>query len=1545
MSKTSVARARANGPAPEGGTSHSIPQRAEVRRALNSPKLQPKLEVGPPDDEFEREADRVADEVTRGGAAEVSSAPPRVQRACACGGTCDDCRQKEEEKLRRATAESAGPAPSEAPRSVRDVLRSPGRPLDPAARSFFEPRFGRDFGGVRIHTGSQAEASARDVSALAYTVGDDIVFGAGRYAPGTSSGDHLLAHELTHVVQQVRGLRRKTVELACGSGSADGSARVGPWPADVPVNPAIGDPAYWITSTWKEGDTKDSYYTRLVESWIGWRFGSVPPAARSQILKILSPAVFGWREGVTAESQKPGCQYWNYMSLRTHSAITALVQRHKGAQEAEKREQEAGLSGGGGGGEVMGGAGAVEGVENAVQEGASSDKPATQGTEPVGQHVSGSKLPSEIVGPDLQVSRGIGSYTMKLDYRIVGDSLQQLVEGFRYTNYHWERYDITDIVQKGLAKETEAAVERLAAAPTSEEAEVDPLTATKRRAEHAAEKLAKEASGAANELMHPVEASSTQEATDVVSRIYSNVLNLEYLPVSVITNAGGQALGALADLVGGPAQHREVTFPRKGFYLLRCVARPSGGYKVIRPASVATKVIRVVEPEVAARNAIAEPEAQAAEAEVFRELATDPEEKARQEAKRARQETFAKGSVVAVLEKRLEEKTAELAKASSERAKAAVNREIDILKEQIKKARAHKGETPDKDVHRLRAAMTSTLTGETYPLLLMAVPLPSEDKDVVRYKVVDTTSRDVKQYVGVGSSMSEAIFRAARLFAGSGPYGQGKLAVTIPEDHPEPERLEVFETTALGPAQTRERINDLLTVLTTLGLFVSGLAPVAAGLGAVVAAERLYQRWASGNLRLDEESVGDVFGVLGAIGMAASQVGKLATLKFVRSSKVFVIAAGTADDAKLLEFAEKLGQKLANPIAKATELIGQAGMMWGAVSIFGQLMQIQQDELKGEVGPAEARRRRFQILLGAIRDNAVPLYILRGTAAKGGALPDAPAKTPPKTPPAGGTPDAPHAAPGDAPHSAPDTGMVKPDASDPSRVTPDHPQAVKLGEGLTGKEKVSAHVLTPDGLHDVAVLEDGRIIRCSKVCAEILAHYEDFLKEESDPKRVEKAAAYKKKLETLKAEAAAAQDKAQHKKIAEEAAAVDAELRQFSAERLAKELGVKSSATETLLKMVNPEQVRALRGLLGDDLFRYLAGRKDPNTILKAAEAVLTAPTDPDRQAVIDAVGKAAKSRTGEAQLAKELDRLAGAPEAPAAEPAAGTKPAKEKKKKAAEEAAKPDVPEPEGVTAADPPDPVREKKKAQLESRKATLEKDVEDNRKAMTDLGADLRELTQKDDAAALAYLEKNRSRLETDGVIEGPVTLVEARKAVRDEIDALAKIHEGLLTKLDEVNEALAPKQGLLHRANTVHPISKIPYDAEGFPIFQAAAEVKLVPRLYEASDGSQFLYCNKQLNWEIASHPDLKRKFTPEQLLQIAAGENPKGYTWHHHQEKGRMQLVPSLPHDQTPHVGGASIWGGRTERREASKERKKQRAKAAAAANAAKTATPATPAKP
>lgn len=144
-------------------------------------RLQAKLTIGASNDPLEQEADRLADQVLAAPLnSAVSGARPRIQRYAgqATGGT------------------------DTAPASVYRVLASSGRPLEPALKQDMEQRFGHDFSRVRVHSGGAAEQSARDLNAHAYTVGNNVVFGAGQFAPETHGGRRLLAHELTHVVQQ-----------------------------------------------------------------------------------------------------------------------------------------------------------------------------------------------------------------------------------------------------------------------------------------------------------------------------------------------------------------------------------------------------------------------------------------------------------------------------------------------------------------------------------------------------------------------------------------------------------------------------------------------------------------------------------------------------------------------------------------------------------------------------------------------------------------------------------------------------------------------------------------------------------------------------------------------------------------------------------------------------------------------------------------------------------------------------------------------------------------------------------------------------------------------------------------------------------------------------------------------------------------------------------------------------------------------------------------------------------------------------------------------
>ncbi|MGH8563234.1 MAG: eCIS core domain-containing protein [Gammaproteobacteria bacterium] len=185
-----------------------------------APVIQTKLKIGEQNDKFEQEADRVAEQVMRmpdSEMAQISGTGEAVKRkcaACASGKSlCPKCAPEEEQLHRKPllprTKTSAGQAPQLTSQLSAQIsaLRGSGRPLPPSARAFFEPRFGADFTGVRVHTDGRAAQLARAVNARAFTLGRDVVFGAGQYEPMTASGKTLLAHELVHVAQQADGIQ------------------------------------------------------------------------------------------------------------------------------------------------------------------------------------------------------------------------------------------------------------------------------------------------------------------------------------------------------------------------------------------------------------------------------------------------------------------------------------------------------------------------------------------------------------------------------------------------------------------------------------------------------------------------------------------------------------------------------------------------------------------------------------------------------------------------------------------------------------------------------------------------------------------------------------------------------------------------------------------------------------------------------------------------------------------------------------------------------------------------------------------------------------------------------------------------------------------------------------------------------------------------------------------------------------------------------------------------------------------------------------------
>lgn len=190
-------------PKPRAEPTGSLTLRRPAAVGASPGVLQRKLAVGSVDERAEREADTVADRVMRSAGPIPPISPAQLQLSRKCSA----CEQEETGRILQPKSAPAATRQGAAPPVASDVVRTPGRALDAESRAFFEPRFGIDFGRVRIHHDVAAASAAAAVSARAYTVGDHIVFASGQFAPATDSGRALLAHELTHVLQQRSGLR------------------------------------------------------------------------------------------------------------------------------------------------------------------------------------------------------------------------------------------------------------------------------------------------------------------------------------------------------------------------------------------------------------------------------------------------------------------------------------------------------------------------------------------------------------------------------------------------------------------------------------------------------------------------------------------------------------------------------------------------------------------------------------------------------------------------------------------------------------------------------------------------------------------------------------------------------------------------------------------------------------------------------------------------------------------------------------------------------------------------------------------------------------------------------------------------------------------------------------------------------------------------------------------------------------------------------------------------------------------------------------------
>ena len=298
--------------------------------------LQTTLRVNEPGDEYEREADRVV--------AQVMEMPKGQSEDSVQQGPSRPLVQRHADQPSSASAEPALPL-------VSNVLGTSGQPLDRATRAFFEPRFGHDFRFVRVHADQDAASSASAVNALAYTVGNHIAFAAGRYSPTTKPGQRLIAHELSHVLQQGASVAAGTVQRSTGdqpaqsttnqrqvsSGDA-GATQVVTIDGEAFHLVAITDPLTLGSSVWRYRVDVQDYLSAYPNLGNGW-WALIVRAADGALCNIGGNCL-GWAMGHFGLVDPPD-QVWglvpNYLG-----AIGFSVGKHRSVQETYLKHVEKG---------------------------------------------------------------------------------------------------------------------------------------------------------------------------------------------------------------------------------------------------------------------------------------------------------------------------------------------------------------------------------------------------------------------------------------------------------------------------------------------------------------------------------------------------------------------------------------------------------------------------------------------------------------------------------------------------------------------------------------------------------------------------------------------------------------------------------------------------------------------------------------------------------------------------------------------------------------------------------------------------------------------------------------------------------------------------------------------------------------------------------------------------------------------------------------------------------------------------------------------------
>ena len=934
--------------------------------------------------------------------------------------------------LRRKRRRDPDPAAgSPAPPAALEAISEPGRDLSRSDLEFFGDRLGWDFSGVRLHEGPRADAGARSVGALAYTVGDHIVLGEER------RGDRsLLAHELTHVVQQLGapiatygaplivapdgGALEEEAERSATSLLGGAALRPRPSAAAAGVQRDTSTPEILSAEELRNKGWLPLVPYRASEKTVAEKtlqfLASVFPAIKVSIVFVLGDQLYGFTPGdldhprtwqLTGKGSipEPGVivgdargqerlfvkgpddkqefyltpvGFTSYNQLTLSSTITLaeevdFLRRGVAVWVRPASESAAGGETKADGGQKTPAAGDGEKQDKKAQVPASRvPRTANEYEGGKGAQVTDPGWPAQLTGPDLQPLGGSGTYNMVLDWSLLGtqsDLLSMVTNQMSPINYFWEYFDITEISKKGLlAKQSEA----MRHDPVSQADLVGPGAVIMRDAERRANDLAEDTNTSFQSM---ITARPDESASEVVGRIGVNYENLVLLPASALVSIGGFLIDSFTHLLSAYSNEQEIPWPNKpGVYMVRCIASPESQGNHRRAPSFALKIVEVRPTEWIARNTLGAAEADIKELEAAIRLEQDPKRKADLEKRLADAKVGVFGSAVDALRLAVKRQQATVDAATTDRFRQ--EDQLEALKKQLDRAEGRAAKYTGTS-YRPRAAFASEVTGLTYPLVLQLGPLPKDGNRVV-WMLSDDSAKEGGEYPAAGRTDEVAIWKAFEDFAGANGFGRGQLAVELPaEIKTVKTRTKVLRNADAGTTLLKSRLNDLVTILVALSLFIPGVGEVAAVIGGALAAERLWERYQKGTLDLtDPATIGDIIAVLAA---AATALGSIGKLRLIRAQSSFALLGEDATEADALLATENLAKAEAFVKGSATfgQIINYGGLVWGNASTLITLVKISDQERDGTITHSEARRMRAEALLSGLQNNLLFIHGLR----------------------------------------------------------------------------------------------------------------------------------------------------------------------------------------------------------------------------------------------------------------------------------------------------------------------------------------------------------------------------------------------------------------------------------------------------------------------------------------------------------------------------------------------------------------------------------------